>query len=305
MEEKMLPLKEKLRILSYLQKNVSNAGSFLLTHLKTKNQYQLSFVNGLDVKVISQDVDDCLEAAIREVGKIYFDEHNKSFWDGYDKIRENALLKEENDSLKKQITILSEKYDTLFKKDIPLCKEVPIQESKEQESTESEMTVATKKKRGRPSKKKIDEEKKAIKDSCDYSEQLKERKKRKRRECKFTEKQLTREMVRINPNLDVDFIEKGNSPRYREERQKAYKRLHQKNVKKLNSKKDNLKIKDNKYGITKSDVIKDMKRVLKGKFKGLNSGDYIKNWRLAKARVWNKRYHEEKNKEERKNGGWF
>ena len=73
MEEKMLPLKEKLRILSYLQKNVSNAGSFLLTHLKTKNQYQLSFVNGLDVKVISQDVDDCLEAAIREVGKIYFE----------------------------------------------------------------------------------------------------------------------------------------------------------------------------------------------------------------------------------------
>jgi len=303
MEEKMLPLKEKLRILSYLQKNVSNAGSFLLTHLKTKNQYQLSFVNGLDVKVISQDVDDCLEVSIREVGKIYFDEHNKSFWDGYDKIRETALLKEKNDALQSQLTILSERYDALLKKSIPLC-EVPILESKEQESTESEMTVATKKKRGRPSKKKIDEDKTLIEDSCDYSEQLKERKKRKRRECKFTEKQLTREMVRINPNLDVDFIEKGNSPRYREERQKAYKRLHQKNVNKLNSKKDNLKIKDNKYGITKSDVIKDMKRVLKGKVKGLNSGDYIKNWRLAKARVWNKRYHEEKNKEEKSNG-WF
>ena len=298
----MMPLKEKLRVLAYLQKNVSNAGSFLLSHLKTKNQYQLSFVNGLAVKVISQDVDDCLEVAIREVGKIYFDEHKKSFWDSYDKIRESALLQEENDSLKNRITHLEEKYDKLLKKYIPIVSNVAIQESTESEMSPSPdeksttplqkiINIMDKKGRGRPKQKKDNRE-------------LRSRKSRKRRECKFTEKQLNREMKRINPNLDVDFIENGNTARYREERQKAYKRLHQNNVKKLNFKKDNLKIKENKYGITKSDVLKDMKRVLKGKLKGLNSAQYIKNWRLAKARVWNKRYHEEKNKTTSV-GGWL
>ncbi len=42
----------------------------------------------------------------------------------------------------------------------------------------------------------------------------------------FSELQLQKEMIRVSPNLDIKYIIKGNSKRYKEERKKAYKRLY-------------------------------------------------------------------------------
>ena len=42
----------------------------------------------------------------------------------------------------------------------------------------------------------------------------------------FSELEIQKEMIRVSPNLDIKYIIKGNSKRYREERKKAYKRLY-------------------------------------------------------------------------------
>ena len=42
----------------------------------------------------------------------------------------------------------------------------------------------------------------------------------------FSELQLQKEMIRVSPNLDIKYIIRGNSKRYKEERKKAYKRLY-------------------------------------------------------------------------------
>tara|TARA_R110001599_G_scaffold300759_2_gene506048 strand:+ start:470 stop:1360 length:891 start_codon:yes stop_codon:yes gene_type:complete len=293
MEEKMIPLKEKLEILTYLQSQITNSGSFLLTFLKTKNSYQLSFVNGLAVKVICKNVDDCLEGAIRKVSKIYHDEHKRSFWDDYNYHREQGRLKERNQELVNSLNILTEKYDKLLSKvysvgEDDIVSDVmddDIKEDKEIESTESEMSSGEpKKKRGRPVKNKVEKELKTII-------------KRKNRECKYTEKQLNKEMLRINPNMKEVMVssDEWSNKKYQEERKKAYKRLNQKGSKKIAGWRENLKIKDNKYNITKCDILEDMQRVVKSDPEKMTNRVFEKEWTKAKSRVWNRRYNEEKN----------
>ncbi len=63
-----------------------------------------------------------------------------------------------------------------------------------------------------------------------------------------------------------------------------YKRKLVKNVQKVK----NLDIKPNKYGISKTEIVDEMKRVLKKKFDTLNTKNHLTEWRKAKNRVWNR-----------------
>ena len=160
----------------------------------------------------------------------------------------------------------------------------------------------TKRKRGRPAKNKQNLTEQEIIDSpiiWDASDkkkkQLRERTKTKVRSRLFTEKEIEKEMKRINSDLPLNFLYFRSTQKYEIQRTKAYKRLTAKKYTKLSCKKNNLTIKENKYNITKEDIITDMKRILKSDFDTLSNVNYIKQWTSAKARVWNREYTKAKN----------
>tara|TARA_R110001592_G_scaffold20489_4_gene83039 strand:- start:4588 stop:5349 length:762 start_codon:yes stop_codon:yes gene_type:complete len=61
---------EKFEMLSFLQSRIS-IGNYLVTFLKIKKVYQLSFVNGIEYKSRGNDLDIVLENGIEKVAKIY------------------------------------------------------------------------------------------------------------------------------------------------------------------------------------------------------------------------------------------
>ena len=304
------PLTEKFNILAYLQQEVKIAGNFTISYLKTKKMFQISFVNGLGYKGLSPRIDGCIDAGINQLVIAYEEEHGKSYHEGYNLIQSNLSLKEKVKDLEERLREVEEKYN----------KEVMEQNCDFSNTDENKtgfynysqepadiILDKPKRKRGRPSKidklfgppisqteEMVDSILSPIKEICeDYKGKQKEKKRKKRKSRKstlYTPEQIDKEITRLLPNFDLEFTRTGSSKRYKEEKLKAYKRLTAKRYTKLSKKKNNLAVKENKYNITKDDIISDMKRVLNEKFDTLSNRQYVRQWTLAKARVWNREY---------------
>jgi hypothetical protein len=341
------PLTEKFNILAYLQQEVKVAGNFSISYLKSKNMFQVSFVNGLGYKGQSPRIDGCIDLGINQLEIAHKEEHGKSYHEGYNLIQSNHSLKEKVKDLEERLRDMEEKYN----KDCDFSK---TEESKtgfynySQEPAEI-ILDKPKRKRGRPTKKieefmkigdpniptyspiiethytpddytekdieaikklsdlMMDEEEKEnitekeIIDSPIIWNKSDKKKKELRERTKarsriFTEKEIEKEMRRLNSDLPTTLLLFRNTKKYEIERTKAYKRLTAKKYTKLSDKRQNLNVRQNKYNITKDDVITDMKRVLKGDFDTLSNSQYVKQWTLAKARVWNREYTQAKNR---------
>lgn len=299
MNLKNTPLKEKLEMLSYLQTEVKGAGNFLIQHLKIKKQFQISFINGLIFSSQSEDVERCVKEGIIELASHYSSQNEgRDFYTSYQ-------MQNDVDKYKKRIIELEDKVQELennYSRDI--SNEVEIKTGFYNFSKEPAEIILDKpkRKRGRPAKNKQTLTEQEIIDSpiiWDASDkekkQLRERTKTKVRSRILTEKELEKEMRRLNSDLPTNFILFRKTEKYEIERKKAYKRLSAKKYNKLSCKRENLNVFQNKYNITKDDIINDMKRVLKTKFDTLSNIRYIKQWTLAKARVWNREYTRAKN----------
>lgn len=300
MNLKNTPLKEKFEMLSYLQKEVKGAGNFLIQYLKTKNQYQISFINGLLLSSQSDDIEVCVNFGIIELESHYSSQNEgRDFYSSYQ-------MQNDVDKYRKRIIELEDKVQELennYSRDISNAEVEKLQlKMLNKEDSDLKEFKRTKRKRGRPAKNKQNLTEQEIIDSpiiWDASDkkkkQLRERTKTKVRSRILTEKEIEEEMRRLNSDLPTTFILFRNTEKYEIERKKAYKRLAAKKYNKLSSKRQNLNISQNKYNITKDDIIDDMKRVLKSKFDNLSNIRYIKQWTLAKARVWNREYTRAKN----------
>lgn len=300
MNLKNTPLKEKFEMLSYLQKEVKGAGNFLIQYLKTKNQYQISFINGLLLSSQSDDIEVCVNFGIIELESHYSSQNEgRDFYSSYQ-------MQNDVDKYRKRIIELEDKVQELennYSRDISNAEVEKLQlKMLNKEDSDLKEFKRTKRKRGRPAKNKKNLTEQEIIDSpiiWDASDkkkkQLRERTKTKVRSRILTEKEIEEEMRRLNSDLPTTFILFRNTEKYEIERKKAYKRLAAKKYNKLSSKRQNLNISQNKYNITKDDIIDDMKRVLKSKFDNLSNIRYIKQWTLAKARVWNREYTRAKN----------
>jgi|ETNvirenome_6_85_1030632.scaffolds.fasta_scaffold00199_19 hypothetical protein len=298
------PLNEKFNLLAYLQKEVSEVGSFSISYLKTKQMFQISFVNGIGYKGLSPRIDDCVELGLSQLKHHYKEQHGKSYEESYDLLQSNLSLQNKVKDLEEKLRKLEEKQDK------HLMKENCDFSNTEKNDTgffnfaeeKSEVILdEPKRQRGRPAKKSFKKHAKKMRDMIlceDYKEKQKEKKSKKRRSRKsklFTQEQIDKEITRLLPNFDLEFTRTGNSKRYKEEKTKAYKRLAAKRYNKLSKKKNNLDVKENKYNITKEDIIADMKRILNEKFDTLSNRQYVRQWILAKARVWNREYTKAKN----------
>ena len=72
-------IEEKFEMLSFLQRNLK-IGSFVVTRLKTKDTYQISFVNGSSLKVRNEDLNICLDNVIVDVAEYYHDTYQTDFY---------------------------------------------------------------------------------------------------------------------------------------------------------------------------------------------------------------------------------
>ena len=309
------PLNEKFNILAYLQNQVSEAGSFSISYLKTKNMFQISFVNGLGYKGLSPRIEGCIDGGITQLEIAYKEQYGKSYQEGYDLVQSNLSLQEKVKYLEERLRESEDKYNKEIMEQN--CDFSNTDENKtgfynySQEPADI-ILDKPKRKRGRPSKidklfgppinqteEMVDSILSPIKEICeDYKGKQKEKISKKRKSRKstlFTPEQIDKEITRLLPNFDLEFTRTGNSKRYKEEKTKAYKRLTAKRYNKLSKKKNNLDVKENKYNITKEDIISDMKRILNEKFDTLSNRQYVRQWTLAKARVWNREYTKAKN----------
>ena len=98
----------------------------------------------------------------------------------------------------------------------------------------------------------------------------------------------------------IEELKNTNIHIYDEEYRKAYNRLTNRISTKNKNKVQNLQIKANKYNISKDMIVDDMKRKLGKEYDKLNSAEYLRNWNLAKSRIWNKEYH----KHRKSSPGW-
>lgn len=293
MDLKNTPLKEKFNMLSYLQKEVTGAGNFLIQHLKTKNKFQISFINGLLFSSKSDDVDICVEEGIIELASHYSCQNQgKDFYSSYQ-------MQNDIDMYKKRIIELEDKVVELednYSRDISDVNKVEFYNFHHKSEN-----IETKKKRGRPSKKQLTE---VVFDDSDGVPTMRDATdkekvgvnvviKKKIRESKsklYTEAQLYKEIKRLHP-VNLKFMQISDKKLYKELRLKAYKRLTTKKYAKISERKQNLTIGENKYNITTSDVIEEMKRNKPTKYlDSLSNVKYIKEWTKAKSRVWNREY---------------
>lgn len=96
MKTKMIPLLEKIKVLTFLQSKVPQRGSFTFTYLKTKNQYQITLLNrrdGSEIKHRETNIEDCFQYAISQLEFEYKAENKYEFWGEYEKAGENEMLK--------------------------------------------------------------------------------------------------------------------------------------------------------------------------------------------------------------------
>ena len=340
------PLTEKFNKLAYLQQEVKTSGNFLISYLKSKNMFQISFVNGLGYKGQSPRIDGCIDLGLNQLEIAYMQEHGKSYQEGYNLIQSNHSLKEKVKDLEERLRNMEEKYKIKDCIDISNTEEDVNTGFHNYSQEPAEIILDnTKRKRGRPSKidksfespvnqrksiienhysseEVIDSILSPIKDICeDYKSKQKDKKNitekeiidspiiwdvsdKKKKELRertkarsriFTEKEIEKEMRRLNSDLPTTLLLFRNTKKYEIERTKAYKRLTAKKYTKISVKRENLNVSKNKYNITKEDVIADMKRVLKLEFDGLSNIQFIKQWTSAKSRVWNREYTKAKN----------
>ena len=101
-------IEEKFEMLSFLQRHCK-IGSFLLTRLKTKDTYQISFVNGSALKVRNHDLNKCLDQVIVDVAEYYYDMFQEDFMNKFISISDRELIKKQ----KEKITELEDKISEL------------------------------------------------------------------------------------------------------------------------------------------------------------------------------------------------
>ena len=85
MNIKDTPLKEKFEVLSYLQQSL-DIGNYVLTYLKTKNVYQLAFINKalpFEIKIRNQDLDELLVEVITELLSKFYETNIIKFNESY------------------------------------------------------------------------------------------------------------------------------------------------------------------------------------------------------------------------------
>ena len=191
------PLHEKFKMLAFLQSNTKGIGQFILTYLKTRQTFQISFINGILFSTQADDVETCLNSTIIELDIRYKALNNRSFYKDYE-------LQSNVEKYKERILELEEKLKSLENK------------------YSRDILSVEKRRRGRP--KKIPSTSKPIKIVKEYLEE--KNKMPSEYNGMFSELEIQKEMIRVSPNLDIKYIIKGNSKRYREERKKAYKRLY-------------------------------------------------------------------------------
>jgi len=321
------PLNEKFNILAYLQREVNDSGSFLISYLKTKKMFQISFVNGLDYKGLSPRIEDCVDLGLNQLKLQYKEQYGKSYHEGYDLIQSNLSLQDKIKQLEERLRESEDKYNKeIIDKNCDSSKHQTQTGFFNYTKDIPEIILdKPKRKRGRPSTKSLSKDAKKLRDKIlspindiceDYKGKQKDKKNitekeiidspiiwdvsdKKKKELRertkarsriFTEKELEKEMRRLNSDLPTTLLLFRNTKKYEIERAKAYKRLTSKKYTKISVKRENLNVSKNKYNITKEDIISDMKRVLKSDFDTLSNIKYIRQWTLAKARVWNREY---------------
>tara|TARA_R100001509_G_scaffold147843_1_gene105336 strand:+ start:651 stop:1259 length:609 start_codon:yes stop_codon:yes gene_type:complete len=191
------PIQEKFKMLAYLQSNIKGVGQFIITYLKTKQTFQISFINGILFSTQADDIETCLKATIIELDIRYKALNKRSFYTDYEMQSNVEKYKERISELENKLKFLEEKYSR-------------------------DVVGVEKRRRGRPKKVEL-----TPLQSNGVKEYLEEKNKMPSEyKGMFSELEIQKEMIRVSPNLDIKYIIKGNSKRYREERKKAYKRLY-------------------------------------------------------------------------------
>ena len=318
MDLRNTPMQEQFKMLTYLNTQLNNSSSYIYQYLKTKNKYQISFVKYSSYKFQSDCPLGCLKDAIICLAEEFKKEKNIDFMDSYVAEKDNELLKIKVAQLEKEIEDLKKQQDgsffgswesdNLFE---PLIGDDFGEEKKE---------------RGRPKRKNLNNKelkKKAdnLKETThlesllvpfpnldgDFPFDIIEDKKRVERKNgnNFTEEEIYKDMLRVNKGKnklgivlktieDVRKWAKEGSSFFEMERKKAYNRLYNKMYKKIAKKLDNLDVRENKNGITKKDVIRNMKKHLGERYDTLSKVEYLAEWKKAKSRVWSKDYRKGK-----------
>tara|TARA_B110000902_G_scaffold264883_1_gene347550 strand:- start:1959 stop:2891 length:933 start_codon:yes stop_codon:yes gene_type:complete len=301
MKTKMIPLLEKIKVLTFLQSKVPQGGSFTFTYLKSQNQYQITLVNrkahSSDIKHRDTNIEDCFQYAISQLEFEYKAENKYEFWGEYEKEGENEMLKHQLNQSNSLLSSLQVKYDNLIRKTRENRGDfMPFIDSG-QDFDEPKIAMP------QP----IDEFLKNLPEEV-VSNPVKKRKVRP--QGVFTSEQIDKEIFRKLKGkfVSIERTTPGNSPKsaplktmgdlrewanicrigYLKQRKKANKRLLNKRSLKNVEKVKNLDVKPNKYDIRKSDIIDEMKRVLKGEFDKLNTKNHLTEWMKAKNRVWNR-----------------
>ena len=192
------PLKEKFEMLAFLQAECKNVGNFIIQYLKTKQTFQISFINGINFSSQADDIETCVKSGIIELDIHYSKQHGGTdFFHAYKMSKDVELYKKRIVELEDKVKELEDNYSR-------------------------DILRVEKRRRGRP-KKKVSNSKpmKIVKEYLEEKNKMPSE-----YNGMFSELQLQKEMIRVSPNLDIKYIIKGNSKRYKEERKKAYKRLY-------------------------------------------------------------------------------
>ena len=308
MNKENLTLQEKFKALTFLQSKIPFLGNYSLSFLKTKNLYQISFVNGYKEKFLHSDLDVCIDATLEDLDKLHFMEFKTDWFEEMNRENENVMLKAKIADLEKKLKEFADlghesllPYLTKSDEDTELLEEDKVVFDEGDETTTMRDNVP-----------------KIIK-NIQQSIRNVEKKKKVRKKTKHSEISIQKEMLKKLKGMDLPST-KGNNKRgrpksnkvktikdltivknnfsvlYDKEYKKAYSRITNRSSIKNKQKVKNLTIKDNKYGITKDWVIADMQRKLGEKYDKLNSTEYLSEWKSAKARVWNKEYNSQKSK---------
>jgi hypothetical protein len=187
------PLKEKFEMLAFLQAECKNVGNFIIQYLKTKQTFQISFINGINFSSQADDIETCVKSGIIELDIHYSKQHGGTdFFHAYKMSKDVELYKKRIVELEDKVKELEDNYSR-------------------------DILSVEKRRRGRPKKYLKANNKLTTQGVSEYIDE---------KNGMFSELQLQKEMIRVSPNLDIKYIIKGNSKRYKEERKKAYKRLY-------------------------------------------------------------------------------
>ena len=323
MDLRNTPMEEQFSMLTFLTKKIKNSGSYLFQYLKTKNQYQISFVNSPSIipKFLADTPIQCLSEAIQHMALEYKKDNNIDFIDAYKGAKDNEFLKLKLAKLEKEIEELKkhnqEGYlgswpaDSSFL-DFPFDLGEEPEEKKPKPKSKSNKNLRKKAEQIAEEthlEKLLDREDNFPFDlRPEYKYPTTKRKYVKRTSGVFSEAELHKEMLAvhkgkdklgiiINTIADIKSWSKHQTLYYEKEKHKAYKRLYGRMYRKKTKKIDSLNVRENKFGIQKSDVVKNMKEHLGEKYNSLSPDNYLKEGVKAKSRVWSKEHRKSKRNE--------